>query len=202
MPMYNIPLQATILDGATGDVLWRLKGTGMQITSDLVMRTEESRRDAFLFRLTGVPGQDVVTIAEAEAGADDNSTVPANFPMPPVVEEDDNGGEEGSGNEGGDIAVSVKRRVQRREAKVADDLDPEEDRPPPVARAQVDRGTEIGEGTETGEIAKLPNQPPGLITVPSTTTATSSSTTTISKKDEPDGECRLPKKPHYVTVFI
>ncbi|KAI0211984.1 hypothetical protein LSAT2_003136, partial [Lamellibrachia satsuma] len=57
-------LQKVVLDGRNGKVLWQMNATFYGMTSDLVMRTTEKHRDAFVFRIQGVNGPDMNTKKE------------------------------------------------------------------------------------------------------------------------------------------
>ena len=65
-----------MLDGRNGKVLWQMNATFYEMTSDLVLRTTEKHRDAFVFRIEGVngPGMNMVrdsrTLLIGASGAD------------------------------------------------------------------------------------------------------------------------------------
>ena len=44
------------MDGRNGKVMWQLNATEFESTSDLVIRTIEKHRDAYVFRIQGVNG--------------------------------------------------------------------------------------------------------------------------------------------------
>ncbi|KAI0227422.1 hypothetical protein LSAT2_022102 [Lamellibrachia satsuma] len=54
-PDYKYSLKV-VLDGRNGKVLWQMNATFYEMTSDLVLRTTEKHRDAFVFRIEGVNG--------------------------------------------------------------------------------------------------------------------------------------------------
>ena len=54
-----------MLDGRNGKVLWLMNATYLEMTSDLVMRTTEKHRDAFVFRIQGVNGLDMNMVRES-----------------------------------------------------------------------------------------------------------------------------------------
>ncbi|KAK2179236.1 hypothetical protein NP493_504g03043 [Ridgeia piscesae] len=54
-PHYKYALKV-VLDGRNGNVLWTLNATWSGMASDLVLRTTERHRDAYLFRMEGVNG--------------------------------------------------------------------------------------------------------------------------------------------------
>ncbi|KAI0236790.1 hypothetical protein LSAT2_012668 [Lamellibrachia satsuma] len=56
-PDYKYSLKV-VLDGRNGKVLWQMNATYYEMASDLVMRTTEEHRDAFVFRIEGVNGHD------------------------------------------------------------------------------------------------------------------------------------------------
>lgn len=45
------------MDGKTGKVLWSLQTEQHEMTSDLVVRTAEPHRDAYIFRVQGRHGK-------------------------------------------------------------------------------------------------------------------------------------------------
>ena len=49
--------QVVILDGKTGETLWSLQTDQHEMTSDLVVRTTDTRRDAYVFRVQGRHGK-------------------------------------------------------------------------------------------------------------------------------------------------
>ena len=51
-----------MLDGRNGKVLWQMNATFYEIAADLVIRTTEKQRDAFVFRVEGVNGRDMNTV--------------------------------------------------------------------------------------------------------------------------------------------
>ena len=46
-----------VLDGKTGETLWSLQTDQHEMTSDLVVRTAETHRDAYVFRIQGRQGK-------------------------------------------------------------------------------------------------------------------------------------------------
>ena len=54
-----------MLDGRNGKVLWQMNATYYEMTSDLVLRTTEKHRDAFVFRIEGVNGPDMNMVRES-----------------------------------------------------------------------------------------------------------------------------------------
>ena len=54
-----------MLDGRNGKVLWQMNATFYEMTSDLVMRTTEEHRDAFVFRIEGVNGHDTNMVRDS-----------------------------------------------------------------------------------------------------------------------------------------
>ena len=58
-------LQKVVLDGRNGKVLWQMNATHYGMTSDLVLRTTEKHRDAFVFRIEGVNGPDMNMVRES-----------------------------------------------------------------------------------------------------------------------------------------
>ena len=54
-----------MLDGRNGKVLWQMNATFYEMTSDLVMRTTEKHRDAFVFRIEGVNGRNMNMVRES-----------------------------------------------------------------------------------------------------------------------------------------
>ncbi|KAI0219154.1 hypothetical protein LSAT2_029235 [Lamellibrachia satsuma] len=57
-PNYKYSLKV-VLDGRNGKVMWQMNATFYEMASDLVMRTTEKHRDAFVFRIEGVNGPDM-----------------------------------------------------------------------------------------------------------------------------------------------
>ncbi|KAI0227420.1 hypothetical protein LSAT2_022100 [Lamellibrachia satsuma] len=63
-PRYRYSLKV-VLDGRNGKVLWQMNATFYEMASDLVMRTTEKHRDAFVFRIEGVNGPDMNMVRES-----------------------------------------------------------------------------------------------------------------------------------------
>ena len=61
-------IKVLILDGRDGSTMWNLTSSRYDVSSDLVVRTEERNRDLFLFRIQGRLGVDA-THAGAYHGA-------------------------------------------------------------------------------------------------------------------------------------
>ena len=59
-------LQKVVLDGRNGKVLWQMNATCYEMAADLVMRTTEKHRDAFVFRIEGVNGPDMNMVRESK----------------------------------------------------------------------------------------------------------------------------------------
>ena len=54
-----------MLDGRNGKVIWQMNATYYEMAADLVMRTTEKHRDAFVFRIEGVNGPDMNMVRES-----------------------------------------------------------------------------------------------------------------------------------------
>ena len=70
-----------MLDGRTGKVLWQLNATASQGASDLVIRTAENHRDAFVFRVKGVSEPVNIAVRKSKTVA----TLPANNSVPFIL---------------------------------------------------------------------------------------------------------------------
>ncbi|KAI0211987.1 hypothetical protein LSAT2_003139 [Lamellibrachia satsuma] len=57
-PEYKYSLKV-VLDGRNGKVIWQMNATYYGMVADLVMRTTDKHRDAFVFRIEGVNGPDM-----------------------------------------------------------------------------------------------------------------------------------------------
>ncbi len=75
-------LQTVILDGKTGTKLWSLNSTLGEHSSDLVLRTKDKNRDAFVFRVQGISAKGEKKATEKDSAENKQRKVKRAFNFP------------------------------------------------------------------------------------------------------------------------